>query len=196
MKGYLILSISLLCAASALAQSSVDLMQYEPSADHPFGQINPSAPAELADFAPMIGMCDCWSLSRNPDGSWQDTLDMVWKFKYIMNGTGVQDEVWREGEMYAGSIRQFQPDSGKWVVSYFSYPAVSTSPGVWLGNKQGDDIVLKMPQKAPNGMEGFSRLTFHSMSEEGYSWNGEWVSENGQITYPFWKIGCKKRKKE
>lgn len=69
-------------------------MPYETSEEHPYGQLNPEAPEQVADFQPMIGHWHCKSLSRNPDGSWQDTTMMEWRFKYIMNGTAVQDEVW------------------------------------------------------------------------------------------------------
>ena len=98
-----------------------------------------------------------------------------------------------KGVCMQGASRQFQPDSGKWVVTYFSSPGVSTSPGTWLGKKKGEDIVLTMAQKAPNGMDGFSRLTFHSISPKGYGWKGEWVSQDESIVYPFWIIGCNKR---
>ena len=166
---------------------------YEPSVEYPFGRYNPDAPKELKDFEPMIGICDCKSLNRNPDGTWQDTAAMVWKFKYIMNGTAVQDEVWRPDNNYAGSIRQYQADSSSWVVTYFSYPFVSTAPGVWLGEKSENEIVLKMDQKAPNGMDGISRLTFYDMSKKGFNWKGEWVSTNGSVVYPFWMIWCTRR---
>ena len=112
----------------------------------------------------MIGKSECKSLQRNQDGSWKDTVDMLWQFKYIMNGTAVQDEVWRGSEWTAGSISQFQPDSAQWVVSYFSYPSVAYRPGVWHGGKDGDKIVLLQAQKAPNGMDGYSRLTFYDIS--------------------------------
>ena len=191
----LIILILCLCAFVSIQAQEVNT-DYEPSKDFPFGRINPVAPQQIKDFAPMIGICDCQSLSRNPDGSWQDTIPMIWKFKYIMNGTAVQDEVWRSENRYAGSIRQYQADSSKWVVTYFSYPAVSTSPGVWLGGKVGKDIILKMDQKAPNGTEGYSRLTFYDMTEEGFNWKGEWVSKDETITYPFWMIYCQKRSPE
>jgi len=151
------------------------------------------APASTADFEDIIGTCDCKSISRNPDGSWADTLNMVWKFKYIMNGFAVQDEVWRENGLYAGSIRQYQPDSAKWVVTYFSYPAVPMSPGVWHGNKDGNDIVLYMDQTAPNGMDGKSKLTFYNINSSGFSWKGEWVDTAETFSYPIWNIYCDKR---
>ena len=182
---------SLIFIVSASAQVQ---MQYESSEQFPFGQLNPDAPTQTADFDPMIGLCDCKSVSRNQDGTWADTLEMVWKFKYIMNGYGVQDEVWRDQNLFAGSIRQFHQDSGMWVVSYYSFPSVPFKPGVWHGNKDQNQIVLYKDQKAPNGMEGDSRLTFFDMDKtKGFKWKGEWVSKNREIVYPFWQIFCTKR---
>lgn len=66
---------------------------YEPSFSQPFGLPNPAAPEQLADFVPMIGMCTCKRVSRNADGGWQDTLQMSWKFKYLLNGKGLKDYI-------------------------------------------------------------------------------------------------------
>jgi len=175
-----------------IAQAS-EWQKYEPNEIHPYGMRDPQAPASLDDFAPMIGTCDCKSQSRNPDGTWQDSVDMIWTFKYIMNGTAIQDEVWRENS-YATSIRLFNPDSAVWVVSYHSNPSVSMRTPTWIGKKADKDIVLYMDQMAPNGMEGSSRLTFTDISFDGFHWRGEWVNEEQGIVYPFWLIWCKKRK--
>ena len=185
--------VSFLFLSLQISAQNVDV-SYEPSAAYPYGQINPDAPDEVKDFAPMIGICDCKSVSRNPDQTWADTTNMIWKYKYVMNGTAVQDEVWRPDNNYAGSIRQYQADSAKWVVTYFSYPAVATAPGVWLGNKTDSEIILKKEQKAPNGTAGFSRLTFYDMNDDGFKWKGEWVDTSEKIVYPFWMIFCTKRK--
>jgi len=167
--------------------------EYEPTDKNPFGMLNPEAPPQTVEFSPMIGLCDSRSIQRKTDGSWQDTLNMQWKFKYIMNGTAIQDEVWRDNGIYAVSIRQFHADSAKWVVTYFSYPYVSTKPGTWLGTKENNDIVLYQDQKAPNGMEGVSRLTFYAINGNGFKWRGDWVSADGRVVYAFWEIDCKKR---
>jgi len=191
MKSLLVLLISGVITSGTIAQSLST--EYEPSSSHPFGTPNPQAPAQIADFEPMIGLCDCKSVQRNGDGTWQDTLNMQWKFKYIMNGTAIQDEVWRDNDMYAGSIRQYHVDSAKWVVSYFSYPSVSTSPGIWMGSRKENEIVLYMDQKAPNGMEGKSRLTFYAWDDTGYKWKGEWITPDAMVVYPFWTIECTRR---
>ena len=183
----------LLLAAGLFPQemTSQDL-SYAVSKKHPYGQPNPDAPPEIADFAPMIGTCQCKSLQRNPDQTWQDTMQMTWTWKYILNGMAIQDETSHSSGLHATSIRQFHPDSNQWVVSYASSPGVTTSPGVWLGARVGEDIVLSLPQKAPNGMDGFSTLRFYDISAEGFNWRGDWIKDDKAFTYPFWQIWCKK----
>jgi hypothetical protein len=53
-------------------------------------------------------------------------------------------------------------------------------------------MTLYKPQKATNGFDGYSRLTFYDISDSGYKWRGEWVSEDESVVFPFWKIDCKK----
>lgn len=174
---------------SLLAQ---DHSQYAPSEQHPYGQVHPDAPEQMADFAPLIGRCQCSSERRNPDGTWQDPVAMTWQYKYIMNGKGIQDETWRADGTSSGSIRQFNPDSSLWYVSFYTSIAPNSSLSTWSGKKEGEDIVLNLAQKAPNGMDGFSRLTFYDISKKGFKWKGEWTDIGGTIVYPFWNIECKK----
>jgi hypothetical protein len=81
-----------------------------------------------------------------------------------------------------------------WVVSYYGSRQVTNTVNVWTGGKVGDNIVLTMDQKAPNGMEGISRLVFYDISTEGFNWLGEWINPDETIIYPFWRIFCLKRK--
>ena len=192
MKHYLGLIVVLFGVISVSAQSS-DWQSYEPSEENPFGNINPDAAIQITDYRPMIGFCDCKNSRRGQDGTWPDTTDKVWLFEYALNGTAIQDHTWEDG-IYATSIRQFHVDSNVWVVSYSAFPGVSTKRGVWIGGKVGDDIILEKPQKAPNGMDGISRLTFYNISDHGFDWKGEWVNDEQGIVFPFWKIWCKKRK--
>lgn len=168
---------------------------YEPSAEYPFGRANPEAPEQIKDFEPMIGLCDCKSVNRKPDGSWNDALNMTWEFKYILNGLAVQDQTIKEDGGHSGSIRQFIADSSRWYVHWYSSQSPSTLLPVWEGNKKDDKIVLYREQKAPNGMDGYYRLSFYDMSETGYKWVGEWVDKTEKIVYPTWKIECIRRKK-
>jgi hypothetical protein len=166
---------------------------FEPSQENPFGKLNPNAPHQVGDFAPLIGSSNCESMSRKADGSWNDAVSMIWNWKYIMNGYAVQDETLKEDGIHSGSIRQFNADSSKWYVHYYTNSsAVQTLPS-WEGSKrENDTISLYREQQAPNGMDGFYRLTFYDISAETFEWIGEWVSPDESITYPTWKISCTK----
>ncbi|WP_411895938.1 YybH family protein [Winogradskyella sp. A2] len=167
--------------------------QYVASDTHPFGLPNPNAPEQIKDFEPLIGKCNCKSTLRNQDGTWAETQDIIWEWKYIMNGMAVQDETIKPDGNNSGSIRQFIADSSKWYVHYYSTNFPTTTLPTWEGNKVSkDSIVLYKPQKAPNGMDGKYRISFYNMSDLGYSWIGEWVDTSEQIVYPTWKIDCKR----
>ncbi len=168
-------------------------MDFEASKEFPYGRVHPEAPKQLKDFQPLIGLCDCTSESRNPDKTWAKPVAMTWKWKYIMNGMGVQDETLKQDGRHSGSIRQYSQDSARWYVHYYSSAAVSTRLSTWEGNKKEDDIVLYREQKAPNGMDGYYRLTFSNISENGFNWIGEWVTRDESFSYATWKIACVKR---
>jgi len=107
-----------------------DFTNYDAGMEFPYGQKNPSAPEELNDFAPMIGTCKCKSLNRNPDGTWQDTVPMIWTFKYIMNGTAIQDMV--------GGIIHTPPVSGcLGPTAWYGWSAITVFRGKLLQLRHG-----------------------------------------------------------
>jgi hypothetical protein len=163
---------------------------YEANKQFPYGQPNPEAPEQIKDFEPMIGSCNCKSTTRKQDGSWNTPEDMTWTWRYIMNGNAVQDETLKSDGAHSGSIRQFIKDSSKWYVHWYSSKTPSTTFPVWEGHKKEDKIVLYKEQKAPNGTDGFFRLTFYDISKTGYKWIGEWVDKDEKIVFPTWKIEC------
>ena len=174
--------------------SAFSQYQNEASKEYPFGKAHQDAPEQIKDFQPMIGTCNCKSENRNPDGTWNEAIDMLWTFKYIMNGMAIQDETLKSDGKHSGSIRQFNADSSKWYVHYYSSNFPTNKLSTWEGNKIDDKIVLYKDQTAPNGMEGFYRLTFYDMNDNGYKWIGEWVDKAEKIIYPTWKIKCVRQK--
>ena len=167
--------------------------KYEGSIENPYGLLNPNAPVEVGDYADLIGRSSCHSIKRNPDGSWQDTVRMVWTFKYILDGFAVQDYSIKDDGTHTSSIRQYQPDSARWYVTFFPKINPPANPGVWSGNKEDNgDIVLYKPHPLPNGTSGTSRLTFKDISSESFNWVGEWISLDKNIQFPFWKLHCQK----
>lgn len=191
----LILTFALL-SLHAFGQNS-KLFLYEPSAEHPFGLPNPDAPQQIKDWAPLVGECDCTSIARKQDQTWSEPIATLWRFKYIMNGMAVQDESLKADGAYSGSIRQFVADSTKWYVHYYaSNSNVSTLP-TWEGTKvENGKIILYRPNKAPNGMDGFYKITFYDMDKSGFKWLGEWVDPAETVHFPMWKFTCHKRSQE
>ena len=190
-----LLLLTVVCTFLHAGYTQTETFLYEPSADHPYGLPNPDAPKELLDWSDLIGECQCRSVSRNPDGSWQDTVDMTWRFKYIMNGWGVQDETLKADGKHSGSIRQYNPDSSSWYVHYYSSAGATPLLSAWEGNKQEDGkITLYRDQPAPNGMEGDYKITFSDISPDGFNWTGEWVNKGETFSYPTWYISCKKQR--
>ena len=177
----------LLLFLSSLAYAQYN---YQPSAAFPFGQANPEAPAQIKDYEAMIGVCNCTSERRKPDGTWDEAVDMTWTWTYILNGMGVQDETLKADGTHSGSIRQFNTDSSKWYVHWYSSAAATPKLSVWEGEKKDEKIILYKEQAAPNGVEGYFRLTFYDVSKSGYKWIGEWVDKAEKIVYPTWKINC------
>ena len=165
----------------------------ETSTKYPFGRLSPNAPHQVADYKLLIGTCDCESSKRKAGKSWEIPQKMTWTFKYIMNGTAVQDETIKEDGSHSGSIRQFVADSSKWYVHWYSSQKPKAKLSTWSGSNKGGDIVLKQNQKAPNGMDGFYRITFRNITSEGFDWTGAWINVTETIIYPTWKISCLKR---
>ncbi len=176
---------------SIISYGQSTFFEFEPSSDHPFGLPNPDAPPEILDFARLIGECNCKSSTLNADLTWAEPVNMIWRFKYIMNGNAVQDETLKEDGSNSGSIRQYIPDSSKWFVHYYSSAAPSPILRAWAGGKNSNgDIILYNAQKAPNGLDGFYKISFTDINENGFNWIGEWVNETETISQPTWKIEC------
>ncbi|NNC81972.1 MAG: hypothetical protein HKN79_00205, partial [Flavobacteriales bacterium] len=134
----------------------------------------------------------CRSVMRIDQNTWADTVDMVWRWKYIMNGQAVQDETFKADSTYAGSIRQFNPDSAMWYVHYYSAATPTARLPSWEGYLHEDGkIILYQDQKAPNGMDGKYKITFYNITEAGYDWLGEWVTPDETFSYPTWRIYCR-----
>lgn len=185
---YFLLILFALTTSQTYAQ-----FDYAASAKIPFGALNPESPSQVGDYESLIGVSECVSIRRAPNGNWNDEVPMTWTFKYILNGTAVQDNTLKEDNTHSGSIRQFNPDSSAWYVHFFSSAASPNTLPTWKGNTSNNgDIILYKKQLAPNGQKGYYRLTFFDITTNSFNWVGEWVNENESIVYPTWKINCTK----
>ncbi len=178
-----------------VTSTSFVFAQYENEAskEFPYGKPHPEAPEQIKDFQLLIGKSKCKSTTINQDQTWAKAQEMTWEWKYIMNGMAVQDETLKADGKHSGSIRQFIADSSKWYVHYYSSGSPSTTLPTWEGSKKDNgNIVLYRAQKAPNGTDGYFRLTFYDIDDSGYKWIGEWTDKTEKIKFPTWKIECKK----
>lgn len=192
MKKINLLLIFIFSSSFLFAQYSNDV-----SRTLPYGQAHPEAPKEIKDYQALIGKCNCKSTSRKQDGTWNTAIDMTWEWRYIMNGKALQDMTLKEDGAHSGSIRQFNTETKKWMVHYYASNSVPETLPAWKGSKIEDGtIVHYRERKAPNGTEGYFRLTFYDINEEGYKWVGEWVDKTEKIIYPTWKIECKRDNKK
>lgn len=171
--------------SSAFAQKPVAVEvqdDYEASAQHPFGRINPDAAPETKQFGFLIGSFECKDRVLNPaDGKWFD-MPAIRRAEYVLNGYAIQDKNYNN-IIVSTNIRIFDPGNKEWVVSYFKAPF---GTGVWKG-------------KFKNGVfEGFkdaenpdSVLSFFDISENGYSWKGERLTDGKRVL--FWEFSCKRK---
>ena len=184
---------SLLLIVLSLAACQTDPLrpaplQYEPSARYPFGRANPEAPPELAQFDFMIGMNDCVEQRiNNATGEWVEGV-RSWDAYYFMNGFAIRDSG-KSGASTNSNIRVYDASAGEWAVTFYSAPAYGS--GTWRGKMEDGNMVLRQAQKAPGtDFDGFSVLTFSNVSDRGFDWSGEWISEDGTVVFPFWRIQC------
>ena len=139
-------TMSLVITAVSASEERAENLLYEPDGEHPYGRPNPEAPEQLAQFAFMIGQNDCTDERlNNSTGEW-DRSTRTWDASYYMNGYAIRDSG-RSGGATNGNIRVFDRGAQEWVVTFFSMPTYGT--GVWRGGMEGDNMVLKLPQKAP-----------------------------------------------
>lgn len=174
----------LLAAAPLGAQATGDRdssepnVTYAPSPAHPFGRPNPAAPPELEQFAFMIGEFDCVDEVRQRDGS-RLRFDAIWNAHYFLNGFGIQDEYWTP-TFFTSNIRIFDPDAGRWKITYFRMPGYQT--GVWEGGLEGDRLIFRS-----GGRTEGPGLTFHQITDDGFEWNS-----GGDD--PAWTSSCRRRR--
>tara|TARA_R110002073_G_scaffold89852_6_gene212518 strand:- start:36200 stop:36802 length:603 start_codon:yes stop_codon:yes gene_type:complete len=166
----------------------------ESNKDYPFGKANEKAPKEIKDFDLLIGDCTCKSLQYNAKGLPGDTIPLKWKWRYILNGNGVQDDGWYGNDTIQSaftSIRILNPQTKKWQVPFFT-PNMTSNPSIWNGGKEDGEIILRRPYKVQDSIEVVSTLTFSSISNQGFNWVGESFFPATNSSNVFWKIWCKK----
>jgi hypothetical protein len=172
------------------------LTNYESSEKYPYGKANENAHEDIKTFDQLIGLCNCKSLQYDRNGNPGDTTALKWRWKYILNGNGVQDDGWYGNDTLQSaftSIRIFNPQTKKWQVPFFT-PNMTRAPNIWIGGREGNNIILRRPYQIQDSIQVVSTLTFSNISSNGFNWEGKSFFPTRNTSNVFWKIWCIKEK--
>jgi hypothetical protein len=157
---------------------------YGPTQEHPFGRINPKAPAETSQFSFMVGEFDCVDRQRGSDGEWVVGRG-EWNASFSMDGQAILDQfrIYETG-FTTSNMRIFDERKGNWAVTWFKMPRYATVSV--RGEKVGDTMVMTKGD-ALNGQ----RYVFYDIDDNGYKWKLESIRD-GQVSIS-WETICTRR---
>ena len=172
--------------ASEESSPATDPKDGQGAAPGKHGAPNPAAPAELSQFAFLLGSWRCEEKSKNAAGEWQ-TLKANWDARYILDGYVIADEYRTLGPdgtliRLGATYRSYNADKHKWMMKW--HDALKST---WLdlgpddlGGVQvnGDRITFKH-HVDPGGV---LRATFADITQQRFTWRGE-LSLDGGTTW-------------
>lgn len=145
--------------------------QYEPSEAHPFGQLNPAAPAATADYAFMVGTWACEEQRRQPGRDWQAFRSEM-RAHFTLNGYGLMNHVYTPTSVSTMTY-EYDPDPAHWVIVNATAPSFRHS--AWTGRREGDRRIAQ--RETPDGRT--FRLTFYDITADHFAWVGEALTPQG-----------------
>jgi hypothetical protein len=157
------------------------------------GQLNSKAPAELANFAFLIGRFQCEAKVLLQSGTWQ-TFQAEWKGRYFLDGYAIEDE-YRMTDSSGALIvlgmnyRTYDPARKAWNIKWLNALA-----GTWLdlgspefGGVRIDDPSITYIFREPMAGHTFTRATYTKNPDGHFSWRGE-RSEDGKTWILFMSL--------
>jgi hypothetical protein len=166
-----------------LALIPVTVWAGEEGGPRDFGALNPAAPPETAQFSFAIGEWACTTRGRQPDGSVKEGAPATWTFYYILDGWAIQDN-WvvrrpDRSEFRGTNIRSFNPQTGKWDNRWL--PIGSLQWKYYEAEQVGDTMVMTGGRgKDAQEREFVDRNTFHSITENSWSWRKDRSFDGGK----------------
>ncbi len=168
------------------------VVQSENTARSPSG-LNPKAPPETAQLAPLVGTWEAERYIRQRDGSWSSPVKAVWQWYYILDGHAIQDDWMLLDDSTGGlqtigtNLRIYNPTKKHWEMTWIDKSARS----VLFFNATEVDGRLIMNGK--NAKEQQVRNTFSNISRERFLWQQEWTMDGGNSWFVVVKIECRRR---
>ncbi|MGH9379886.1 MAG: hypothetical protein ACRD2Z_04655 [Thermoanaerobaculia bacterium] len=148
-----------------------------------YGSANPDAPAELSQFAFLIGRWRCDARLKLEDGSWEP-LEASWVGRYILDGYAIMDEFRMKrpmGELLVlgVNVRAYDVKKRAWTLRW-----LNAFDGTWvdlgpeeLGGVEVDGQSISYTFKEPIGGHALTRATYLDISPSHFTWRGEKSSD-------------------
>lgn len=161
-------------------QEAVVATQHDPSPARPFGTPHPEAPAELEQFAFLIGAFRCESEAPgiNPhDPATPVTLKTLWRASYALDGRAIRDERIALGSV-ASNMRIFDAERNEWLIVFANaappvafHQGPQVMGGTLAARQEGDAMVTRTETTADDGSLLTSVTRFDAITSDGFTWS-------------------------
>src|SRR5580698_6697188 len=147
-----------------------------------FGRPNPNAPAELCQFAFLIGN---WAFEAKVTTADAQSLSFkgTWRGRYILDGYAISDE-YRMTDMSGElivlglNLRTYDASKQTWNIKW-----LNALTGTWMTlapselgevRSDGQSIIYAFKETSPaDSAHAYTRVTYTKVSETQFTWRGE-----------------------
>jgi len=162
-----------------------------------YGQPSPDAPAELDQFAFIVGDWACSTKFLTADGETYNEGTADWIGVYILGGWAVQDYWVGHGpqgqEFHGTNIRSFDRETGKWNNRWL--PAGTLRWKYYASEMVGDTMVMTGGEGSDARGDFIDRNTFYEIGPDSWRWRKDRSYDGGQTwTEGIGYIEAKRRK--
>lgn len=168
-------------ATDASATTPLELLR----AKGVYGQLNPEAPAETAQFSFLIGDWACTTRFMKQDGKSYREGTAEWIGVYVLNGYAIQD-YWighgPQGKDYFGTnIRSYDQKKGKWMNRWLPAGTLQWS-SFESEMKDGKMVMIGGGGTSPRG-DFISRNTFYEIGPDSWRWRQDRSYDDGKTWF-------------
>lgn len=160
---------------------------------------NPAAPAELSQFAFLIGTWRCEARLQTANKQWE-TFPATWVGSFILNGHAIADEYTMTntaGDVIVSGMnfRSYDVARRTWVIKW-----LNALTGSWtdlapssFGDVTIDGSSISYSFKEPSADHAYTRATYTKASDTHFTWRGE-QSADGHKWSAFMVVECARSK--
>jgi len=194
--GALIVLLLLIAPTRPGAAATEDRSMYQVKQE--FGKLNPNAPAELSQFAFLIGNWSFEAKVKMGDGQWHP-FKGTWRGRYILDGYAISDE-YRMTDLSGKlivlglNLRAYDASKQTWNIKW-----LNALTGTWMNlapselgevRSDGQSMIYAFKEMAPaDSAHGYTRATYTKVSETHFTWRGE-KSADGNAWREFMVVEC------